>query len=356
MSTSESTFVNYLSTVAASPDINPALREHLLGACAVLASSSSGEDAPFLTVLLRTQGRRPEFFKDSLLCLSAQTDQDFEVVILEHNATPDEAATVRGIIERLPSEFGQRVSLLEVEGGSRARPLNRGIEVARGRFIAVFDDDDLLFANWVESFRAAEGDGARMLRAIVGVQEIAPEVWPQGQAGYRTATWPKAAYADHFEPLDHTVVNHSPFMSWAFPRVLFDTFGVRFDEELAVCEDWDVILRGSLLCGVTDVEALTSIYRRWTDGESSYTVHSSDEWRDSEKRVTDRLNSHPVLFPPGTFDQIRQVWAEDVEALRVDRDALLSSKSWKMTAPLRSIRIIANHVRVVTWRRLTRRR
>lgn len=263
---------------------------------------------PFLTVLLRTQGKREESLKDALLCLSAQTDRDFEVIVLEHDAFPENAADVRRVLDRQPPELAARLTLVEVTGGTRSRPLNEGIRMARGHYVAVFDDDDLVFANWVEEFHKASlrGDG-RLLRANVATQNVQPELWPQDQDGFRTFTWPAAEYERYFDQLQHMLVNHSPFMSWAFPRSLFYTFGVRFDEELTVCEDWDVILRGSLLCGVDDIDVLTSIYRRWVGGESSYTKHSEASWRESEQRVIDRLNNAVIMLPPGSVQGIRDL-------------------------------------------------
>ncbi|HVF19852.1 MAG TPA: hypothetical protein VNA14_06385, partial [Mycobacteriales bacterium] len=35
---------------------------------------------PFLSVLTRTQGRRPETLRELLLCLAAQTSDDFELL------------------------------------------------------------------------------------------------------------------------------------------------------------------------------------------------------------------------------------------------------------------------------------
>jgi hypothetical protein len=147
----------------------------------------------------------------------------------------------------------------------------------------------------------------RMLRGIVANQKVTPEVWPHGEAGFRTFSWPAAEYPQTFQPLRHLVVNYSPFMSWAFPRSLFHVLGVRFDEELTVCEDWDVILRGSLLCGVDEVHALTAIYRRWEGGVSSYTLHSTESWRASEQRVIDRINGSVISLPPGSMQEIRSM-------------------------------------------------
>lgn len=306
-----SSFATLLDAVASSDNVDTGLSDRLRAVTEYLAAPDATE-RPFLTVLLRTQGRRTEPLKDALLCLSAQTDEDFEVVVLVHNAVAEDADDVRAVIERLPPAFGSRVRVHEVTGGTRAKPLNVGLEAARGRYLAVYDDDDLLFANWVEEFRRVSGgSGGRLVRAVVANQTVTPELWPQDQDGFRTGSWPRPQYPDHFDQLQHFLVNFSPFMSWAFPRSLFTTFGLRFDEELHVCEDWDVILRGSMLCGVDDAAELTAIYRRWEGGESSYSTHSSLAWRESEQRVIDRINDSVMMMPPGSMASIRRMVLHD---------------------------------------------
>jgi glycosyltransferase involved in cell wall biosynthesis len=300
-----SNFAKLIGDLLAEREIDPALATALSAVRSVLAAPDPIE-RPFLSVLLRTQGKRLEPLKDALLCLSAQTDEDFEVIVLQHDATKENAFAVRAILGRLPPAFAARVRLVAVKGGTRAKPLNAGVREATGQYLAVYDDDDLVFGNWVAEFHAAAAEaGGRLLRALVANQTVVPEVWPQGQSGFRTGSWPKAEYPSAFEQLEHLLVNHSPFMSWAFPRSLFWQYGVRFDEELVVCEDWDIILRGSLICGVDDVDALTSIYRRWELGESSYTSHTTEAWAKSEQRVLNRINDSVLMFPPGSLQQLR---------------------------------------------------
>lgn len=301
----EANLVSVLAALGAEPAAAPELAEAARTLSALITRDDTVQ-RPFLSVLLRTQGRRIEPFKDALLCLAAQTDEDFEVIVLAHDAFPEDLAGVTAVVESQPSAFRARITVIEVTGGTRAKPLNVGVEAATGRYLAVFDDDDLLMANWVEEFHsAAAAAPGRLLRAVVANQTAAPELWPHDQDGFRTSSWPKAEYPAQFDQLSHLLVNHSPFMSWAFPRSLFFTLGVRFDEQLVVCEDWDVILRGSLLCGVHDIAALTSLYRRWDRGESSYSLHSSDEWRASEQRVIDRLDAAALLMPPGSMSRLR---------------------------------------------------
>lgn len=288
----------------------PDASEALIRASAELGELLAPADktGPFLTVLVRTQGQRPEPLRDALLCLAGQTCQDFEVLVLIHTEDADAVADVHRIVSRLEPSFASRVRALHIEGGSRATPLNVGVKEARGRRIAVFDDDDLLMGHWVEAFAEAEDEArGRLIRALSANQWVKPEQWQGDLAGMRALSWPAVEFPDTFDHVDHLQINRSPFMTWAFPRELFHVVGLRFDEELAVCEDWDVILQGSAWFGVYGATELTSIYRRWKRGDSSYLVHARQEWLGSEERVRDRLDAAPLLLPPGSARRVAQL-------------------------------------------------
>ncbi len=302
--------VGLIDSIANHDHVAPELARRLISVRELLLADDPVV-RPFLTVLLRTQGQRVEPLKDALLCLQGQTSQDFEIVVLLHDASVENAAKVRGALARQTPELRERTRLLEVTGGTRSKPLNVGVESANGRYVAVYDDDDLLFAHWVETFqREAALNNGRLIRTVVANQSVEVEPWPDDREGFRSVSWPTPEYPEHFDQLDHLVVNYSPFMSWAFPRELFHQFGVRFDEELVVCEDWDVILRGSLLCGVDNVPELTAIYRRRTHGDTSYSVHSSAEWQGAEERVIERIDRAVMLLPPGSMRVARAAVVE----------------------------------------------
>lgn len=331
----QTSIARFLSTLASREHADPemvaqavALRESL--------QLNREESELFLSVIIRTQGRRPEAFDDALLCLASQTDQNFEVFVMAHDSSEKTLSEVEAAVRSQVPSFARRVSVVPVNGGNRASPLNHAIELCRGRYIAVFDDDDLLFANWVEAFAEAEKSAkGQLLRAVTAVQTVEAESWPNLQEGFRTTSWPKAEYAKSFNQLDHLVVNHSPFMSWAFPREMFETVGMRFDDVLEVCEDWDLILQGSLLFGVHDVPHLTAIYRRWIGRESSYSVHSVQSWQASEKRVSDRIDSQSILVPPGTLEAVRRRLVRDGAAHELQQ--IYSSRSWRLVLRMRHI-------------------
>ncbi|WP_353988423.1 glycosyltransferase family 2 protein [Ruicaihuangia caeni] len=302
----ESNFVAMLDLMIAREHVDPEFARRLRAVREYIGAPD--ESSPFLTVVVRTQGKRLESLKDALLCLSAQTDQDFEVVLVAHNALPEGLEGVGSILERQPNGFRERVRLIEVSGGTRSRPLNVGVEAANGRYLAFYDDDDLLFAHWVEEFHtAARTHEGRLMRSTVANQSVEPEVWSGGQAGFRSTSWPKAEHAQHFDQLKHMLVNHSPFMTFAFPATLFTRYGMRFDEDLEVAEDWDMVLRGSLTAGVTEIASLTATYRRWSGGESSYTAHTRERWLASEQLVIDKIEHAVFMLPPGSMKAIREI-------------------------------------------------
>lgn len=323
-------------------DADEKLKQSLTEALSILkAGRETAEGTPFLTVVMRTQGKKLEALQDALLTLVGQTDQDFELLLMAHNTDETVRASLREIVDWQMPSFRSRVQLVDVQGGGRSRPLNEAIELGRGRYFVFFDDDDMVFGNWVEAFHdAAEANDGRLLRAIASTQKVRSEVWPGGALGFRTLTWPKAEYIREFEYERHLEVNHSPFMSVAFPRELFFLWGERFDEVLDVCEDWDLILRGAYLLGVYSVDELTAIYRLWTGVTSSYTEHDRASWKASEKRVRIKLNTRPSILPEGApasiLESVKSVENRAVVDMKVMND-FLNSTSWKVTAPLRKV-------------------
>lgn len=322
--------------------------------------------APFLTVLTRTQGTRLDTLQETLLCLAGQTDQDFEVLLLAHNVSPEQADNIRYLIDTLSHAISWRFRLVPVTGPGRCRPLNVGVEAARGQYVAVLDDDDLVLGNWVGTFKhLAQQWPGRVLRAVAAEQDIARGPWPD-RDGYVPLSAITTPYPSEFDLFDHIVENHSPPCGLAFPRSCFRDLGVRFDESLPVLEDWDVLLQTSLLCGVASSDEVTSIYRRWKVGPSSTSIHTSAEWDGAHQAVIAKLDRFASLFPGGSMTRIRELQSDRLVAARLKavveeqerklaslsaqldaanaavvrevasvRADFVSSTSWKLTRPFR---------------------
>lgn len=113
---------------------NQFVRVYLPGpAGAGVVGREAGGKVPFLSVVTRTQGRRLDTLRDALLCLSAQSDQDFEVVVVGHRLDPERILAVERVIEDVHP--GMRSRILTGAGGPRRKDdtAQRGLRPCPGR-------------------------------------------------------------------------------------------------------------------------------------------------------------------------------------------------------------------------------
>ncbi|WP_303637819.1 methyltransferase domain-containing protein [Stenotrophomonas tuberculopleuritidis] len=322
---------------------------------------------PFLSVVIRTVGKRVTTLRESLLCLSAQTCQDFEVIIAGHSLDVERQIAVEGVIEELHADLRQRTRLLKVDGGGRSAPLNAGFLAATGRYVAAFDDDDLLFGDWVERFKGLESSNPGQLLRATAIAQDWDRVRQSGRPPVsRAISGMKALYPPTFELLAHIVENRTPLHSIAFPRVLFSELGYRFDPELSTAEDWDLIIRVAPLCGVACTPAITAMYRLWKDGDNSASSHDQFEWKSNYIKTLRKIDNSPLLLPAKSAVKLRKMYLElerlqgmvelgddvaflddvqtdDAQRLAALRDRyhdLVTSKSWQITSPIRVLRNI----------------
>jgi SAM-dependent methyltransferase len=308
---------------------------------------------PFCSVVVRTQGGRASLV-DTLVSLAAQTDRDIEVKVMVHHDDPAVHRTVAGLVETFEPAFASCVEVVHVVGGGRSRPLNDALRRVTGRYLAVLDDDDVVTAHWVESFRAAAQAGpGTVVRAPCVVQWTERQ---EGTAHVAPVSGFEAVHPTTFDYLDHVRRNRSPQCSYALPLGAVRALDIWFDEDLEACEDWKFLMQVARWTGVTDVdldagpESVTSIYRRSRDGEGADTVVGDERWARDHMAVAHSLAEDVSLVPAGALLKIRGLYeaieeaerreagaAEEIQALRHRIASLEQSRFWRMTSPLRRV-------------------
>lgn len=263
--------------------------EHL----SVLVEPAPAE--PTFTVVVRTQGRRRRTLREALRSLTVQTWTDFGTIIPVH-APAEIAAEVEAEVEAAAAAgdapAGCRVLAIGRDG-SRARPLNAGLDAAAGDYVCFLDDDDLAEPAWLVAFALAAADApGQIIRA-----RTARQPWlTEGTAEPQTPAGPvEYVYPATFDPLAHFSYSETPICSVALPRAALNSLGLRFDEELTVCEDWDLLVRASQLLGVHCVDEVTSLYRR-SDRANSETEANRQDWFRNRARVIDKLARGPLVL------------------------------------------------------------
>ena len=197
---------------------------------------------PFLSVLTRTDGTRPSMLAEALTCLAAQSFEDLEVIVLVHGGDPGALESSGAVVNSFEEGFASRVRVEKVSGGqvgagNEAEALNAGLALARGRYVAFLDDDDLVTADWAERF--AEGAGrapGKLVRSVCFARHVrrrAPEEGAMGASAV-TLTKPLKEFGERFDVISNLATDATPISSIAVPRSLVSEMHLRFDEQLAV--------------------------------------------------------------------------------------------------------------------------
>ncbi|WP_280170959.1 methyltransferase domain-containing protein [Agrobacterium pusense] len=312
-----------------------------------LSDEEKKPSRPFLSIITRTQGKRLHCLVEVLTALSAQSDRDFEVIVIAHKVPADRQLKIERVLDDSPNWLREKIRFLKVDDGNRTRPLNVGFEQAEGEYISILDDDDVPMAHWVSTFRdLAQKKPGALLRTIAARQEI-ETVRVNGEDGIR-ATGPLVPYAAEFDLIQHLVANQTPPVALAFPRGVFHDLNVRFDESLTTTEDWDYLLRVALIVGVSWCDEVTAVYHWWKlSEESSRTDHDQAEWTANHLAINRKIDMLPIILPAGSARYIRELrtlansgWHTPGEvpsssAYREEVRKILSSKSWRWSQPLR---------------------
>lgn len=289
----------------------------------------------FLSVLIRTQGRRSLELEEALLSLYGQSDNDFEVLLMGHNLDHTGKETVKRIISDTPEDLRERIRYVDVTGGNRTTPLIRGFEIATSEYIAMLDDDDIVFDHWVEEFhKLAKNNKGKILHSYCARQDwlIIDNLY--GGKGLR-ATGPfEKLYCRDFDELEQMSTNTCPIHSLAFPISAYNKFKIRFDEKLNVVEDWDFLMRSSFLCGVANVQEITSIYRIWRNAENSASIHGQNEWDDTRRYVIGKFDENPIVFPRGSASKLVKVIEERNSKYAVVQNESEVRKLWSFFVDL----------------------
>jgi len=268
--------------------------------------------SPFLSVITRTTGNRSTLV-GTLACLSGQTDADFEILLMVNTDDSDDRDSVLDLVASFDESFRDRIRVDVSDEMHRVAPLNRALDLARGRYITVLDDDDFVFGDWVEQFhRAADEHPGAVVRCRAVDQHIDTVGGGADGVGPAVATSGfEAPYRSTFDLASHFAGGQSPQGTLAVPHEALDTFNLRFDEAMVVCEDIEFYLRVTSICGVVDTATFGMVYRRWTDRFASQHTVAPEVWEQAIQEIVRRFDAGPMLMPAGTASRLYQTAAQE---------------------------------------------
>lgn len=215
---------------------------------------------PAVSVIIPTYNRL-EFVREAIDSVLKQEFADYEIIVVDDGSTD-------GTREALRASEDIIYCYQENLGVSRAR--NEGLKIARGRFISFLDSDDL----WTP----------KKLTIQTEAMEKEPEIF----VTYTDEIWirdgtrvnPKNKHRKYsgmiFEKcLPLCIISPSSVM---LRRAVFERVGV-FDEDLPVCEDYDLWLRITARFPIHFIEDKLIIKRGGHKDQLSHRFWGNDRFR-----------------------------------------------------------------------------
>jgi glycosyltransferase involved in cell wall biosynthesis len=183
---------------------------------------------PLVSVLLAAHDDAP-FLGEAVDSVLGQTLRDLELIVVD-DASTDETPRL------LDAVSDERLRVVRnVEQAGLAASLNRGLELAGGRYVARLDADDVARADRLE--RQVERLRAEPRCAVVGTAIV--DLDEHGRSG-ATHVLPTGAI-----PLRWHALFSSPFFhpTVLVDRELLDAHGLRYDPDYLESEDYDLWTR-----------------------------------------------------------------------------------------------------------------
>ncbi len=340
-----------------------------------------------ISVLIRSLGRT-QYLAQALLSVALQKIPDMEVIVIA--AVPN-----HGPLPQLEIHLAQRLVTSDIPL-SRSVAANRALGQATGDWLLFLDDDDWLLAGHLSGLLQALNDHPEALAAYSDVQLCHAQGESRG-----------TVFSLEFDPIQLQAGNLMPLHSVLFRREVILS-GCRFDETLDLYEDWDFWLQVAQHGTFIHVPQITACYRvhdssgvhqlvpffnhqaqriyhkwsqRWSPEQSSAImerVWRYQEFRDQFLQANNQLNaSRKELLQSenariASQEKLRRLEDELAQAQTLVHDLqvrvnmlkslhdkeirdLYASTSWRITAPLRALklmgRVLRRAVREPGWAR-----
>jgi len=212
---------------------------------------------------------------DALRSILDQTYQDFEII-----AVNDAGVDVENIVTSL-NQKGIITYIKHSKNRGLAAARNTGIKVARGKYIAYLDDDDIFYPEHLETlvkfletsdYKVAYTDAFRTHQKKI-------------DRNYQTVR-KDIPYSIDYRPGMFLKTNITPILCIIHEKCILDEIGC-FDESLPVLEDWDLWIRISQKYEFYHIKKVTCEFT-WRDDGSTTTSAKIDQFAKYRQIIAER--------------------------------------------------------------------
>ena len=218
------------------------------------AAYPPGMSHPLVSVVIRTYNR-PELLKRCLTSLNEQIYSALEIIVVN-----DGGEEISHILEhsKYPCQYIRHAINI-----GKAAALNSGLRLARGVYINILDDDDLVYPDHIALLVQALHSSDRRVAytdSYMSIETQIAEVW--------RSVSKKLVYSQPHDPQLLLRTNYLPVLCVMFERLLLNECGY-IDERFEVLEDWDLWIRLAQRTEFYHINQVTSEYTQRAGGDNA---------------------------------------------------------------------------------------
>jgi len=229
---------------------------------------------------------------DSIL---GQTYQDFDLILLDDCSTDDS----RSILHEYASDSRVRFEFNEANSGSPFKQWNKGVRLARGKYVWIAESDDYASERFLERLVPVLDASPKVHFVYCRSWRVTGDDHPDGFAdtnfaGLDTARWAADFRVDGREECRNYMVHSDTVQNASavlFRRAAYEQVGGA-DESLRVCGDWK-LWASMMLTGDVSYVAEPLNYFRFHGGsvrhKTDVTKRDVAEWLQAVRWILDRV-------------------------------------------------------------------
>lgn len=282
------------------------------------------------SVIIRTKDR-PKFLQRAIDSVCSQDYSNIELIVINDGGVDisDVINHYKFVFKNVPGCSVQRdfIYIRNTVSVMRAGAANIGLDLAKGKYICLLDDDDYFYSQHLSKHINAQKKNNSVWSISKSLESIEDETGKEKLKKYNFPTNLNMVKFYFFE-------NYFPSNSIVFQRELVDKIGI-FDKNLQVLEDWDLWIRMWMESNPYLLEKITSVY---TTRNGSSNVRTSfndrDLWRDSFKKVMEKYKGiykdKKVSIPLSEIDNFLSNHAVQWYSLTKENEELRDSFAYKI--------------------------
>jgi len=203
---------------------------------------------PIISIILRSYNRK-QYVGRAIESVLSQDFQDFELLIVDDGSTQETLDVLKVYAKK-----DSRVRLLKQEHAGLTVALNRGVGEARGKYIAILDDDDF----WCNP---------RKTKMQIAFLEEHPEYMVVG-GGVKRIDGEGREIGEYMLPKEdeeirRVILQYNPIanISAVFRKQDWEKIG-GYNESLNFSEDWDLWMRLGKIGKLHNIQEYLAVYQR----------------------------------------------------------------------------------------------